>query len=133
MQDSLPRERVLLTVVYGSQIACGAIGVLGDPSPTLERQGGVLLTLVWSSLCVLAGVIGLCGGWMHRRPWELLGALIGASASAAWAASLIIQAVKTASWDPVTAICMGLAFTSLLAYRASRVARSPRPDPGHTE
>lgn len=114
-------SRILITIVYSSLIICGVVAILGSPSPTLERQGGDVVTLVWSSLCVIAGCGGIASTWRRSRTWEILSALIGASASGAWAASLILQGINAGTLNTASAACMGVALTALLAFRARRL------------
>jgi len=110
-----------MSTVYVSLATCGVIAFLGSPSPTLERQGGVVVTPVWASLCIVAGCVGLVSIWRHSKTGEILGALLGASAVAAWTASLILQGVRAGTWNTASAACMGMAFTALLIYRARRI------------
>lgn len=114
--------RWLVMVAYACLIACGVITLLGAPSPTFERQGGGALTLTWGSLCVIAGCVAVVSAVRRARPWEILGALFGASAVAGWVGSLILQGVKAQTLNTASATCMGTALTALLAYRAWCVA-----------
>lgn len=115
-------NRALVMMVYATLVICGVIAIIGFPSPALEKQGGGVLTLIWSSLCVVAGCVGIVSASRRLRPWwEILAALIGASAAGTWTASLILQGVGTETLDVASATCMGAALTALLVHRARRL------------
>jgi len=115
-------NKTLIMIVYMSLIICGVIAILGAPSPTLERQGGDAITIVWSSLCVAAGCVGTVSAWWRSRVWEVFAALSGAVASFAWTVSLVLQGANAGSLSTASAACMGTALTALLAYRARRLS-----------
>jgi hypothetical protein len=117
----------LIVIIYVSIFACGVIAILGAPLPALIRQGGGVVTVAWGSLCVIAGCMGLVNLWLRARQWEILAALIGASATLTWTASLILQAIDVRSLNTVSAACMGTTLTALLAHRAWRAALDESP------
>jgi hypothetical protein len=122
-------SRLLVIVIYVSILTCGAIVLLGlgASAPAMTQQGGALLTALWGSLCVIAGCVGLVNLWLRARQWEILAALIGASATLTWTASLILQAIDVRSLNTVSAACMGTTLTALLAHRAWRAALDESP------
>ena len=117
-------QRALVLIAYSSLIICGVIALSGAPSPTLARQGGGLITPMWASLCVIAGLLGDFGALRRSLIWELPGAWLGALASLVWTLSLILQGIDLRSLNTASAACMGIALTALLVHRARRIRQT---------
>lgn len=119
----IPAPSFFLVLAYLALLACGVLALLIDPSPTVKRQGGNTFATVIAVVYVTAGLLGLYGRIRNSPLPELCGAGLGATASLVWTAALFIQAVRTGSPTPLTAGCLGLTLTALLAYRVAAIER----------
>jgi hypothetical protein len=119
----IPAPTFFLLVAYLALLACGLLALIIDPSPTVKRQGGNTFATVIGVVYMTAGLLGLYGRIRNSPLPELFGAGLGATASLVWTAALFIQAVRTHSATPLTAGCLGLTLTALLAYRVAAVKR----------
>jgi len=120
------RKRVqasLLVTAYALLGSAGLLALLVAPSRSLSEQGGGVTVVVWSSVCLLGGAAGLAGVLFRRRVVEVLGSFLGITASLAWVAALVLQAVSTRDPLPVGAACMIAIIPVLLARRWSEVRR----------
>lgn len=108
-------------------LGIAGISALQTPSVSLEQQGGSIIIIAWSACCLLGMTLGLCGFLLSRIVVEIMGIGLLTAASLTWATAVILQAMTGTSGiaRTVTAICLALTVTSLLAQRWLDVSRSP--------
>lgn len=115
--------------MVAAYILLGTAGIfaLQVPSVSLRQQGGYLIIVVWSGCCILGMVLGLVGFFWARTVFEIIGIGLLTAASLTWAAAVILQAKASTNGvaPTVTAICVALSVTALLAQRWLDVRRSP--------
>jgi hypothetical protein len=108
----------LLAFAYVLFGTCGLlIFVVAAPSTSLARQGGLIITIIWGLLCLIGGLLGVIGLLARRMLVELIGASMMGVAWFTWSAALVLQAVSTRSAVPLTAACLALGVTALIAQR----------------
>lgn len=123
---SILRNHPALVTAYMLYVGAGILGLVATPSPTLARQGGVVLLIFWSIFCTLGGGIGLTGLFGRWPVVELIGLGFCSAVSLTWVAALVMQAVRTSSTVPLTAALVAGASTALLAQRFVDALRRPR-------
>lgn len=112
------RTHGLLAFAYILFGMCGLlIFVVTAPSTSLARQGGLVIVIIWGVLCLLGGLLGVVGLLTRRMLVELIGASMAGVAWFTWAAALVLQAISTGSAAPLTAACLALGVTVLIAQR----------------
>lgn len=115
--------------VVAAYILFGIAGIsaIQTPSVSLEKQGGLIIIVAWSSCCILGMVMGLAGFLLRRIILEILGVGLLTAASLTWAVAVILQAMSGTNTvaRTVTAICLALIVAALLAQRWLDVSRSP--------
>lgn len=114
------RRDGFMTVAY-LLIAAAGVSAFATPSPALSKQGGMVIVLVWGSLCTLGGVAGLLGVVLRRDVVDVTGAYVCASACSVWGAAIVLQAFTAASASSITAACVAFAMTALFARRATDI------------
>lgn len=115
--------------VVSAYIFFGTAGIfaLQVPSLSLRQQGGYLIIIIWSTCCILGMMLGLIGFFRARTVVEIIGVGLLTTASLTWAVAVILQAKSSTNGvaPTVTAICVALSVTALLAQRWLDVRRSP--------
>lgn len=103
------------------------ISALQTPSMSLEQQGGLIIIIAWSACCTLGMVLGLAGFLLGRIVLEIIGIGLFTAASLTWALAVVLQAMSGTNSvaRTVTAICLALIVSALLAQRWLDVSRSP--------
>lgn len=123
---SILRVHPALIVAYGMFVTAGVLGLTSTPSPTLQRQGGVIILVAWSIICLIGGVTALTGLFGRWPVIEFIGLGLCSVASLTWVSALVLQAVHTASTVPLTAAFLAGTTTALLAQRWVDALRRPR-------
>jgi len=111
------RRLVSMMLAYVMLGLAGILTLLVTPSAALAREGGQTLVIIWGTLCLIGGFLGLTGLFLRKTLIELIGGGLAATVSLTWTASLVLQAIST--WSPVAlpAACVAGALTLLLVQR----------------
>lgn len=84
----------------------GVFVFTGDPSPTLLNQGGHGVVIVWGLFCVVGGLLAGAGFLVPYPLLEMVGLVLGVTASLTWCVALVLQAVASHATTSLTAACM---------------------------
>ena|SRR5687768_4363171 len=107
-----------------SYLLLGTAGVLvfaAAPAQSLLDQGGYGVVYPWGMFCLVAAVSGLTGMISKQRWLEVLGTVLGATASLTWCAAIVLQAIHTQNAAPLTAACMAATLAAKFAHRSAEV------------
>jgi hypothetical protein len=117
-------------LVVAAYLLLGVAGIsaLQVPSVSLGQQGGRSIVVLWSSCCILGMILGFLGFFLARTVIEIVGLGLLTAASLTWAVAVILQAKASTNGvaPTVTAICVALSVTALLAQRFLDVRRAPQ-------
>lgn len=106
-----------LVVAYTFFATCGLLAFLVTPSTSLARQGGQIIVVAFGVLCLASGICGIVGLTTRRVVVELFGASLFGAACLTWGASVVLQAISTGSWVPLTAACLAFGLVALITQR----------------
>jgi hypothetical protein len=113
----------LLVTAYLLLGSCGLLALVVAPTRSISEQGGGVTVIAWSAACLVGGVAGLLGVLLHWRVVEVFGSFLGAIASLAWVAALVLQAINTGEPLAISAACMIAIIPVLMARRWAEVRR----------
>lgn len=119
------RWRLLASYVLFA--ASGSLALIGT-SPVLLKQGGQTIAIAWGVFCLIGAVLGVYGFIRRMLVLELVGDMLGASATLTWAVALIMQAYQQGSVNSLTAACLAGALVTRIGQRLSDVRRTDRAD-----